>query len=149
MRVRVRVRDRERLLSGAAHQRAQPRLVRVVQDLVRVRSRVGARVRVRVSLYRVVQDLGRGTARAAGVGTGWKGAGDLPQRRGCGLARVRRGEGAAPAHLVGLGEADGGVGVVAHVLEVLLVVRALHVGADHADVEVARDERHRALAPLA
>ena len=50
---------------------------------------------------------------------------------------------------MGLRETDGRVGVVAHVLEVLLVVRALHVGADHADVEVARDERHGALAPLA
>ena len=50
---------------------------------------------------------------------------------------------------MGLRETDGRVGVVAHVLEVLLVVRALHVGADHTDVEVARDERHGALAPLA
>ena len=71
-----------------------------------------------------------------------------PARRGRGEDAARRGCGAA-RHLVGLREADGRVGVVAHVLEVLLVVRALHVGADHADVEVARDERHGALAPLA
>ena len=71
-----------------------------------------------------------------------------PARRGCGEGAARRGCGAA-RRLVGLRETDGRVGVVAHVLEVLLIVRALHVGADHADVEVARDERHGALAPLA